>query len=304
MTQTYWLNGLKVDSDFDLPALARWDGPEAVAADIAIRRGEVPARLDAPDHVAPIFQTRGDSEYLLALPGTGRILVRNGSEVTVEPETGSDALATSAILTGPIQAVLWHQRGLLPLHASVVVVGGRAIALCGPSAVGKSTLAAMLAERGCAVIADDMCLVDAREGGGVAVLPGCSRQRLWRDALEYLGAATSDLKRALADKEKYFLDCPAAETQERFAVGALVSLSRRNIGAVELERIRGAQAVDTLYGLVHTRRPAGALGRGRQIFAALTRLASSGPTIWRLTIPEGPAFLREAAVKVLTVLEG
>src|SRR5579871_296631 len=155
MTHAYWLGGLKLASDFPLPALAPWDGLE-VAADIAIRRGQVPPGLDQPDHVAPIFQTRGRNEYLLTLPGTGRILVRNGSEVTVDAEAGADASGISAILSGTIQAVLWHQRGVLPLHASVVAVGGRAVALCGPTASGKSALAAMLAARGCAVIADDL----------------------------------------------------------------------------------------------------------------------------------------------------
>ena len=84
-------------------------------------------------HIAPIFQTSGAGEYLLVLPGTGRVLVRNGNEITVQPDAGASG-NLNAILTGPILAVLWHQRGLLPLHASVVVIDGRAVALCGPAA--------------------------------------------------------------------------------------------------------------------------------------------------------------------------
>ena len=87
-----------------------------------------PARL----HRADLPDPRRD-EYLLTLPGTGRILVRNGNEITVEPEASPASSNLCAILSGPIQAVLWHQRELLPLHASVVVIRGRAIALCGES---------------------------------------------------------------------------------------------------------------------------------------------------------------------------
>jgi hypothetical protein len=304
MTQAYWLSGLKLESDLPLPALARWDGPGDAAADIAIRRGQVRPRLDRPDHVAPIFQTRGRNEYLLTLPGTGRILVRNGNEVTVDPDSGADASVTSAILTGTIQAVLWHQRGLLPLHASVVVIGGRAVALCGPSASGKSTLAAMLAAQGCAVIADDLCLVDAGEGGAVSVLPGRTRLRLWRDVLDRLGMTPSVLTPALTARETYFVDCGRSAARGRFALGAVVTLARRQSRPIELERMRGARAINTLYGMVHTRRPAGALGRAHDIFAAVTRLASSGPTIWELRLPGDPARLGEAAAKVLTVLDG
>jgi hypothetical protein len=84
MRQAYWLSGLKLESDFPLPALVRWEGSEENAADVAIHRGKVPARLERPDHAGPIFQTRGRDEYLLNLPGTGRILVRNGNEITVD----------------------------------------------------------------------------------------------------------------------------------------------------------------------------------------------------------------------------
>jgi hypothetical protein len=145
MTDAYDLNGLKLESDFPLPAFAAWDGSRDAFTDIVIRRGKVPSRLYRPDHIAPLFQTSGADEYLLVLPGTGRILIRGGREIAVEPEPDTPATNLSAILTGPIQAVLWHQRDLLPLHASVVVIKGRAIALCGCGAAGKSTLAAILA---------------------------------------------------------------------------------------------------------------------------------------------------------------
>jgi hypothetical protein len=304
MTHAYWLSGLKLESDFSLPALARWEGPDEVAGDVAIRRGEVSPMLDRPDHIGPIFQTRGRSEYLLALPGTGRILVRNGNEVTIDPETGADDRTTSAVLTGTIQAVLWHQRGLLPLQASAVTIGGRAVALCGPPASGKSTLAAMLAAKGCAAVADGVCLVDVREGEPVSVLPGCTRLRLWADALERLGIASTALPRALTGRDTFFLDCGSPVPRARSALGAVVVLSRGECLRVELERVRGTLAVNSLYFVVHSRRPAAALGRGHAIFAAVNRLSSAGATIWVLRIPSDPSCLAEAAARVLTATEG
>jgi hypothetical protein len=297
MTQAYHFHGLKLESDFLLPALAPWAGPRHAPCDVVVRQAAVAPHLDSPDHIAPVFQTKGTREYLLALPGTGRILVRNGDEVLVDPEPGADP---SAILSGPLQAVLWHQRGLLPLHGSVVVVGNRAIALCGHSAAGKSTLAAVLAGRGHAVIADDVCVIDPHQ---MQVLAGCGRLRLWRDALDRLGLETRALERAARDKEKYVLDCGVRSTEERHRLAAIIRLSRRDSGAVTIEGLRGARAVGALRGVVHMRRPAGALARDPDIFAGLTRLVSAGVTVWRLHVSHGTPSLDEAATLAVRVVE-
>ena len=304
MTDIYDLNGLKLESDFPLPAFAAWDGSRDVFADVAIRRGKVPSRLDRPDHVAPLFQTNGAGEYLLVLPGAGRFLVRGGSEIAVEPETDTPATNLSAILTGPVQAALWHQRGLLPLHASVVVIKGRAIALCGCGAAGKSTLAAILAAQGHDVIADDICVVDARSNGEVLVPPGCATLQLWPDALAELGVATDGLKRAVPDKERYLYDCGNRIPSSPQRLAAVVLMVRHHtLPPATLERLRGTQAADALHDSVHSRRPAAALGRAQPVFAAFTRMASARVSFWRLTVPEGLPRLREAAAKLLATLE-
>src|SRR5205085_1412829 len=127
MSHAYRLSALKLESDLDLPELMPWDGPDDISADLTFRLGKVPLRLEAPDHVAPVFQTKGHGRYLLALPGTGRILVQDGRRVTIDPDPEADPTDICAFLTSTIQAVLWHQRGLLPLHACAVAVDGRAV---------------------------------------------------------------------------------------------------------------------------------------------------------------------------------
>ena len=303
-TRAYRLCALKLDSDFDLPALPEWDGPADAPADVNCRRGKVSSQLSRPHHVAPLFQTSGVSEYLLVLPGTGRILVRNGNEITVEPDAGPASSNLSAILTGPIQAVLWHQRGLLPLHASVVVIKGRALALCGDSAAGKSTLAAILAGQGCSVIADDICVIDTHNNAEVLASPGCTRLQLWRDALVELGVATDGLERALPQKERYFLDCGNRIPAQPYALAAVVQVVRNAVPPARLERLRGVQAANALYNCVHSPRPARALGRAQPIFAALPRMVSAGVEFWRLMVPEGMAGVRAAAAQLLAAPEG
>jgi hypothetical protein len=303
MNHAYRLSALRLDSDLDLPELTAWDGPADAPADVAFRLGKVPPRLEAPDHVAPVFQTKGREEYLLALPGTGRIQVQNGCKVTVEPAPGADPIDTRAILAGPIQAVLWHQRGLLPLHASAVAVHGRTLALAGPSAAGKSTLAAVLSARGYQVAADDVCVVDVRDGDDAVVLPAFPHLRLWRDALDYLGIPAEGLERARSSKEIFVVNRPGGFVREPQKLATVVLLSRGMTAAVTLARLPGSRAVGALRRVVHTHRAARALGRDPEIFAALTRLVRAGVTVWKLKVPDDPACLDEAAAKMLTVLE-
>jgi hypothetical protein len=303
-TRSYRLCGLKLDSDFDLPALPEWDDPAEAPADVSCRRGVVPSCLKQPDYIAPIFQTSGAGEYLLVLPGTGRILLRAGNDITVEPEFGPAPSNLSTILAGPIQAVLWHQRGLLPLHASVVVIEGRAVALCGDGAAGKSTLAAVLAAQGYHVIADDIGVVDTRGSEEVLAPPGGARLQLWRDALVELGVATDGLKRAPPHQEKYFFDCRGRIPFERYELAAVVQLVRNALPPARLVRLRGAQAANALYNCVHSQRSARALGRAQPIFAAFPRMAFAGVEFWRLMVPEGLAGLREAAARLLAAPKG
>jgi len=303
MSYAYRLSALRLESDLDLPELMPWDGPGDAPADIVVRLGKVPARLEAPDHVAPVFQTRGRSEYLLALPGTGRILVRDGREVTIDLDAGADPTNTRAFLASTIQAVLWHQRGLLPLHACALADDGRALALAGPSASGKSTLAALLSAKGHEVMADDVCVVDVRDGTAIEVLPVSPHLRLWRDTLDHLGIPAKGLRRALSIKEQFLLERRGACIRASRKLAAVVVLLRRSSGALSIEQLHGSRAVGALRDVVHTRRPARALGRDPAIFAAITRLLAAGVTVHRLRVPDDPARLGEAAAMALTALE-
>ena len=303
MSRTYCLGGLKIASDLELPELMSWDGPSGTPADAVFCLDHVPPQLEAPDHVAPMFQTKGRNEYLLAVPGTGRFLVREGCEVTIEAEPGADPIAVRTFVTGPVQAVLWHQRGLLPLRASVVVVDGRAVALAGPSGMGKSTLAAVLAAMGHNVIADDICVIGAGKIAEASVQPGLPRLLLWRDALDRLGIPPEGLRRALSSREKYFVDSGQGSVCELHKLAALVVLVRQVSCALTIERLRGHYALCKLHSIVHVRRAARALGRDPDIFTALTSLAPMGVTVWQLAVPDNPACLDEAAAKVVAALQ-
>ena len=176
-----------VASEFPLPELLPWTGPADAEPDLRFRYGAVPDHLENADYVAPLFQTKGKDLYLLAIQGSARFLVRNGRDVCVQLAASDDeGLDPLPLLSGTVQGVIYHQRGLFPLHASTVVSGGQAIAIAAPSGTGKSTMAAALAARGFSVVGDDICVIQTGSSAAPQVLPTYPRLRLWRDTVEAL----------------------------------------------------------------------------------------------------------------------
>jgi hypothetical protein len=253
-----------------------------------------------PDFEGVQFQTKGRHQYLTTGHRGVRVLVEGGSEVTITPGPLKDLTETRSILMAPVQAVLWHQRGFLPLHASVVGADGGAIALAGPSGAGKSTLAAVLSRKGCDVLADDICIIDA--SGQVDVLASGRRLRLWPDALDFLGIAKQGLPRALSRREKYLIDGNSLAGPQRLKLAAIVLLSRSEGEAVTIERRKGARSVMEQRAVVLMLNAARALGLEPAVFKALTKLQTSGVTVWSLKMPDDSRSLNAAADAVLSIL--
>ena len=302
MNRHYRLGGLAIASDIDLSDWLPQEERDGSDADVAFRLGGVPPRLVEPDYVAPVFQTSGRSRCLLALPGTGRIMIENGNCATFEPDPDAELSPAAALLAGPVQGILWHQRGLLPLRATAVVVDGRALVIAGATAVGKSTLAATLAARGHSVLSDAVCVFRPSGTRGVSMLPGMPRLRLWRDVLDLLGLPADAAARIHRSREEYLVDMPGRGASGAREVAAVVVLTRMGTTPATIERLRGHRAVGALREVIHARREGEALGRRHDMFAALSRLAAAAP-VWRLTVSEDPASRSAAVEKALATLE-
>lgn len=82
----------------------------------------------------------------------------------------------------------WVQKGGLAVHAAAVALPTGAVIIAGMSGAGKSALAAALAQRGFAVLADEVTPVSLDEPAGLAVQPNADGTLLlWHDAVEVLG---------------------------------------------------------------------------------------------------------------------
>lgn len=176
--------------------------PEEGERPVNIRLGATPATLSAPLATAESYEAN-DTEFLLRLPGIANYYVRDGVEIVVHPDAGGPELDVRSYLMGNLFAVLCHQRGLLPLHASAIATPQGAVAFLGASGAGKSSIAAFLARRGHRILADDICLVDPAAPRDQRVLPMAPWLKLWSATLDAMGESSQGLPRIFSDDEKY-----------------------------------------------------------------------------------------------------
>lgn len=99
---------------------------------------------------------------------------------------------TCTYLSGPILGLVLRLRGALALHASAVQIGAGAVGFAGAHGAGKSTLAAALADAGCALVTDDVLHVRA-EGTSWMAEPFTSMLKLWPDGARLALGSAVDL---------------------------------------------------------------------------------------------------------------
>jgi len=285
MSHSYRLGSCKLLSDIDLPELAPWEGASEGTDILQFTLGSANSTTDKRRYV---------------IPGPPKVVIDDGIRVTIERSADEDLVEIRALLMGPIQAVLWHQRGLLPLHASAIAVGGKAVAIGGPSGAGKSTFAAVLASAGHVVLADDIAIVDPTS---TTVLTGQRRLRLWRSALEYLGLPVNGLPRAMSRSEKFILKTDYVATPEHHPLAHVVLLNRRNDESIEVEQLHGSDATLAVTSIVQMLPVAHELGLGKAAFQSVIQLQKSGVCIWRLSLPDNLASIEAAAAILLAKLD-
>ena len=280
----YRLSGLTVDSALELEELEARP-PDGTPPDVVIRFGAV---APVPGEVTPEvgrFHLDGNA-VRIAVGGVGRYLVRDGREIVLEPDPAHDAASLRFTLLGGVFGALCLQRGLLPLHASAVAVGGRfCAAFLGNVGDGKSTTAAFLTRRGYGLMADDVLVVDALAAGGPVAFRNLSRLNLREGARTALGFAPATGRLVPYDPGKRRLPAALAAPSDALPLRALYLLTAAAEGAPRVE-VRPMAPAASLAGLLtHTYRcyllPTPLRGRHLR---SCTRVAAAVP-VHRLVRP-------------------
>jgi hypothetical protein len=148
------------------------------------------------------------------------------------PDTADDI---AAVVVGPVMAAAFSLRGVPVLHASAVVVGGKAILIAGPAGAGKSTLTAALVGKGMPLLAEDLAVLTV-SNSATTVQPGYPRLRLCADATAVAGQIAANLPlvfRAFSKEDKRWIhaaDLAGGFCKTAAPLGAIYLLGPRSHG--------------------------------------------------------------------------
>lgn len=290
---SYRVYGINIGSVVALPDLIEAES----APDVRIRRGEVVnSRLLEPLAASgQVFERPGckiiarADAMCIKWDRVGTFLVREGSDVIVEPEPGVPDDDLHPFLTGPVLSVLLHQRGFLVLHASAVVIGDEAVAFLGAKGDGKSTLAAHFQVRGHRLIGDDIVPLRLEDNRPV-VAGGFPRIKLYNDSIEAVGedpSAFPVIHRFVEKRSFQYLDRFSAEPVPLHSLYILGE--SENVG---LEKLGDAAAFIEITRHTYVNRFLKALEAEDRHFQQCRQLVSKLP-VWRLDRPRDFAVMNE-----------
>ncbi len=281
----YW--GLRLACNEPWPALAPFlaGGPEAPAQ---VHIDTRPGPLACQETKVSITPERVQFQ----VAGVGRFVITGGTSIAIVPDPAAARAALELYLFGSAWGALCYQRGLLPLHASVVHWGGGASAFCGPSGAGKSTLVAWLVERGARLLSDDLCRCDPDTHPAPVVWPSLPRLKLWRQTLTALGRSAAGLTQDLLAEDKFIWPNALEPTAAPQPLRAIYLLEWGPLG---LERLAGVQALRQFIAAA-TYRPVmlDQMGRMPTYWRACARLLRRVP-VYRLRRPQAWSSLAAAA---------
>lgn len=277
MNKLYSLCGWQLRSEIALPELPHWQGTDP-AESVTCVVGTVPETLGETALKTDVMEVSADGRRArMRIANVGTYLIESGNRIVVQPDPGMDAGSPDIrlFLLGGGLGYLCHQRGVLPVHAAVVEIDGRAALFTGVSGAGKSTLASAFLQRGHRVLSDDIAPI-ALESERARILPSIARIRLWPDSATHVGWPAEGLEQCRSTLLKVTRPLGTAQVQEPLTPIAVFHLQpgAPDLASMRLLPITGGRAVTALGTRVYRERGLMATA-GRPTGAARIAMAAS-----------------------------
>ncbi|MGC6329673.1 hypothetical protein [Rhizorhabdus sp. FW153] len=297
MHDDYFLCGWRVHSALPIPELVRWPAGDDRPPDIFVEEGVVPEWLGGAQRLSRYVMVDPAGTILLNIADRQRFLIEDGSRVTVDLMKREEPGSWHLFFLGIVLGYLCHQRGVFPLRAATLRVGGQAIVIAGASGAGKSTLAHALNQRGHPVLSDEITAIRDRHRH-LEIVPAFPRLNLWRSALDAATISISGLPQLRGQIEKYAVEPQGGFDLRPLPPDTIVILGEAT--QASLTKLTPAFAFPAIQAYIPQQKVAAALGQHKRLFATTARIVSKAP-IYRLLHPKRFEALQEVVSLVESV---
>ena len=183
----YLAYGLKIESLIEFPELfpMQFSGE----ADVYVRVG-TSSSIEGETVLSAEKQfDHGAQHYQLRVNGVAVYEVKAGKLISIVMLKGHQMGAVRLYCLSNAFAAVLYQRGMIPLHASGVIVDGGVAMFLGPSGAGKSTLLLYLQSHGIRIYSDDVCVPFIDEASrDVLVRASYPMLKCWSSTIDLLQA--------------------------------------------------------------------------------------------------------------------
>ncbi len=200
--------GLNIESAIKCPELLSGTG----IPDVSIRLGKIPEKFVENKNWEHFWRATPDY-FFFSIKAVGKYLVTAGDTILVENHSEAITSDLKVFLLGTCFGVILHQRGILPIHGSGVVVNNAGVIFSGEMGAGKSTLAASFMNRGARIIADDVCAISFTDKGQSIIHPGSAQIKLCLDVAPRFNITADGGNRVSSYSDK--LRLPIADDLQR-----------------------------------------------------------------------------------------
>ncbi|MBA3673391.1 MAG: hypothetical protein H0W75_00285 [Chitinophagaceae bacterium] len=196
----YTAFGFSIASEIYFPELFKRKRSKAI--DVHIQIGLTPRFIDNGTTPNPELWITPD-EYLIHFKDVAYYYAQNGNRIIVELYKNAVPNTMRMYLLCNAMAAIIHQRKLIPLHASGIIINDGVALIAGHSGAGKSTTIKALTKKGHKIFTDDVCVLKLKEEK-VFAIPSYPMMKLWENSFDLLALGNKNKTHKLwGNADKY-----------------------------------------------------------------------------------------------------